>query len=281
MRYVFLSSLVLLFCCTLEENSAPSKEILVEPSDRKLETKFISIDLDSLRPIVFPKATTINVNYDHSLKKAKQYEAYPFQPVWDYLIKQYDLDTATAQVVFECKDGYLASNTLAELYQAGGGYLAFRDLEASEGEMWPTKIEEKFSPYYFVWKDIPKGDHQLVWPYGLVKLRLFKDDPYKSIYPSDAPHLAKAFKNYKKHCIKCHAINGIGGDMGAEFNSPNNITEYRSKKDIIAYITDPKSFNPDSKMYPIKSLTKAEKEGLVDYLAYIANHKISLPKDTK
>ncbi|MEL6845078.1 MAG: hypothetical protein AAFP02_17870, partial [Bacteroidota bacterium] len=232
----FLIFFVLYFLVACHEETANDKDTAttaapVESVPATTSEAYISIDLKELQQVAFPEPAVVEVSYDHSRKKSKRYEAYPFQPVWDYLIDKYDLDPAGTQIVFECKDGYLAPNQLREVYEAGGGYLAFRDLDAPEGKNWPADMEAKYAPYYLVWKDVPADDHHLAWPYGLVKIRLFKNDPYASLLPRDRPDLAEAFVNYKLHCIKCHSINKIGGEMGPEFNYPKNITEYWSRED--------------------------------------------------
>ncbi len=53
--------------------------------------------------------------------------------------------------------------------------------------------------------------------------------------------------------------------MGPELNSPKNITEYWHKKDILAFIKDPKSYRHNSHM-PSLNLLDKEIDSIYDYL---------------
>lgn len=46
---------------------------------------------------------------------------------------------------------------------------------------------------------------------------------YRSTYPFNNPSLISGFTLFRDHCMKCHAVNGIGGSMGPEFNFPKSI----------------------------------------------------------
>lgn len=250
--------------------------IHTDNSEQDGENAYISIDLTAWSEEDFPAPVEVVVQKDHSLHRSKKYSAYPFKPILDTLVAHYQLLPEETQIVFECKDGYVPSNTLEELYEAGGGYLAFKDLSAEAGALWPEELAANYAPFYLVWENVPYEDRLLQWPYGLVRLRLIKHNPYKSIYPFDQPNLIAGFEHFKLHCIKCHSLNKIGGNMGPEFNHPRNITEYWTRENIVSYAQNPSSFRYNSKMYAIKSLNVNELHAVVDYLEYMADRKIGI-----
>ena len=70
-------------------------------------------------------------------------------------------------------------------------------------------------------------------------------------------------------------MNGVGGVMGPEFNSPKNITEYWTRKDIMAFAKNPQSYRINARMAALPNITDGELNDVVDYLEYMVGHKIS------
>ena len=261
--------------CLLGSCATPqAEERVIDAAAVANDTNYVSVDLRKLPGGVLPPPEVVEVRQDHSLRTAKRYEAYPLRPLLDRLVAKHDLNITATQVMLECKDGYTASNTLQELYATPGGYLAFRDLDAPTSEDWPDSLRARYAPFYLVWKDIPYDEHRLTWPYGLIKLHFSTNDPYVSLYPHERPELAEAFTHYRANCLKCHALNRIGGTMGPEFNVPKNITEYWTRNNIVAFAKNPRSFRYNSKMYAITHLSDDELHDVVSYLEYMADHKI-------
>lgn len=235
----------------------------------------ILIDLIQLDGNLRPDTVNVEVRFDKAFKTAKRFLALPLQPILESLIAQYELDTATTEVFFICKDGYIPSNSIPEIFKAGGGYLAFKDLDETGSALWPDSLAEKYAPYYLVWENVPYEDKTLAWPWGLTSIRLVENDPgLQSLYPTEAPDLANAFELFRQNCLKCHSINKIGGVMGPEMNYPKNITEYWTRENIVAFAQNPTSFRYNSKMAPITYLKEEELHRIVDYLEYMAEHKL-------
>ncbi len=271
----FLLLFSLISCQSSTPASFSETHHINSPPSSGQDSTYISVDLRDWEVDKFPEAIIVDIPFDHSLQRPKRYKAYPFKFILDLLVTTYQLDTTQTEIVFECKDGYIPSNSLAELYEAGGGYLAFQDMDAEGGKYWLEDKEAAYAPYYLVWDRVAKDDHHLAWPFGLIKLRIVTKDPYVSLYPSERPDLVQGFEHYKTHCIKCHSLNKIGGIMGPEFNIPQNITEYWERNNIIAFAQDPQSFRYNSKMYAIRSLNLLELNEIVDYLEYIATRKVT------
>ncbi|MEO1448507.1 MAG: cytochrome c [Bacteroidota bacterium] len=267
MRCLWLIWLVclLLICCQSESASSrfPKTQSTLPP-------RAIRIELDSIKHLL-SDAKEIEIRYDHFRKGTTQYEAYPFFPVLEYLIDSLQLDTSSAELIFVCKDGYRATNRIADLVQAGGGHLAFRDLSAPPETKWHPAQATDFPPYYLVWEDLPYEDHSLVWPYGIVSFEINQQDPYHLLAPETADsNILAGFEHYKHACIKCHALNQIGGTLGPDFNQPRNITTYWTRENIASFAQNPQSFRVNSKMYAIKSLSASDLHQVVDYLEFLA-----------
>ncbi len=232
--------------------------------------KSFSFDLEEIPFAEIIAFDTIEIKNDPARKKTARYLAYPFLPVLRMWIREYQLDTTQAQIEWVCKDGYTPTNSITEVLGAGGGYLAFQDVDAPMGQRWPEQLTGRYAPYYLVWPNAPPGDYTLAWPYGLSYIKLLPSDPYLSLKPPSKTNLEMGFTAFKKHCQKCHPLNGIGGTLGPEFNRPKNITEYWSRENIIAYAKSPQSFRENSKMYAIKGLSNYEFIAVVDYLEWLA-----------
>lgn len=112
------------------------------------------------------------------------------------------------------------------------------------------------------------------WPYGLNKIKIDKTNSvYDVIYPIDKEVAMAGFNQFRNHCIKCHSINKIGGNVGPDFNYPKNITEYWEVENIWKYAKNPQSFRYNARMSPITSLTREEFDDIIVYLRYIRLEK--------
>ena len=238
--------------------------------DSTSEPNQISLSVDSLLQVRNWPTDTVIVTFDHPRKQNSQYEGVAFQPILQYLIDQYQL-TEEVMFTFICKDGYIASNSLQTLLDAEGGYIVWADLKNDNSTQWSDSLQH-FAPYYLTWDSIPYDDHSVVWPYGWTELRIRFDDPYRSLIPTEK-RLVQGFELYKRHCIKCHSLNGLGGDLGPEFNIPMNITEYWKRNMILKYVKNPSAVRLHSKMYPISSLDDSDINLVIDYLEYIRDYK--------
>jgi mono/diheme cytochrome c family protein len=83
----------------------------------------------------------------------------------------------------------------------------------------------------------------------------------------DAALIAKGQQLYSdKKCGVCHAIKGKGGTAGpARGPDLSDVGAKRDPRWLIAFMKDPKSLNPGSKMMPYKG-SQEELEALVAYL---------------
>lgn len=263
--YPFLILTVILCSC----KSKAGKQV---PSDKKIELRIDLVNVLSQHSK--EAAVLVDVKYDHFFKKSKRYRGFPIRPILDSIISSGSFDTTGTVVILECLDGYKPIMDLSKFYGKEQGYIAIKDVDVAEDKEWPDSVSQKFKPYYLVWDDIKEEDHSYMWPYGLVAMTLVqKDNAYEAAYPP-RDILMKGFVLYKDNCMKCHAINKIGGTIGPEFNIPKNITEYWRASDIIAYAKQPQSYRLNSHMPPVTNLSDAEFMELLRYIKSMKDNKI-------
>ena len=70
---------------------------------------------------------------------------------------------------------------------------------------------------------------------------------------------------YDKKCKPCHSIGGVAGPMAKLGGALDGVGAKRDEAWLRAYLADPKSKLPDSKM-PKTTLTKEELDELVTYV---------------
>jgi cytochrome c2 len=220
------------------------------------------------------KDTIVTVVNDPVYHKTKKYKAVNALTLIATEIDLSKIDTKSTKIVFECIDGYKPEMPL-DLFLASKPYLAFKDVEAKGTDWEPiSKNENKMdaAPFYLVYTDTPAEDDHYKWPYNLVKIHLEPIDKSKTaLYPKD-PSKVAGYTLFQNQCITCHAINGIGGEMGPELNYPKSVTEYWIEAELINYIVNPASFRNKAKM-PTLGIKKQQSQEIVEYLKYMAKNK--------
>ena len=259
------------FLCLVLTMGCQNKKALQNNSSAKNTEKavtnaMISIDLVALTPAQLGKAQTVKVN-DQVFKTEKTYMAYDFKKLLRPYLKMDTTDAAEYEVVFVCGDGYRPTMKLDKLLR-GSPYLAFRDVDAKQGD-WIEVKNVTFPPFYIVWTGVAFDDHSWAMPYGLVKIEVKRVDD--KLIPKDTALMA-GFVLFRDRCNRCHQINGIGGDMGTELNYPKSVTEYWKEEDLKGFIKHPTSYRQNAKM-PEIHINDKEIEDIVGYLKYMAQHK--------
>lgn len=143
-------------------------------------------------------------------------------------------------------------------------------------------------PFFLVWENIndtgARQDHWLSWPWQLTSMELTS---LVREYPHSAPpadntdeQVNQGFLAFRQHCMKCHAINGDGGDVGPELNYPVNVTEYWQEKWLERFIANPQSIRANSKMIPFYrdiNNRQALIESIMAYLKAMFDKKLPHP----
>lgn len=277
--FISLLLICIFISCTKKKEQKLDKSNTNQTStstiDNPIEESEYHIDLlDLKKKNKLGKGTVVTVANDPVYHKIKKYQAVNALTLISSQIDLSKVDTKSTKIVFECIDGYKPEMPLT-LFLASKPYLAYKDVDAKGTDWEPiTKNGNKMdaAPFYLVYTDAPAEDDQYKWPYNLIKIHLEPIDKTKAaLYPKDASKVA-GYTLYKNQCITCHAINGIGGEMGPELNYPKSVTEYWIETELVDYIVNPASFRNKVKM-PTLGITKQQSEEIVGYLKYMAKNK--------
>ncbi|WP_281228586.1 c-type cytochrome [Flavobacterium aquiphilum] len=227
------------------------------------------------------KDTVVTVINDPVYHKTKKYHAVNASLLLKNEMDLSKVDIKNTLIVFECIDGYKPEMPL-ELFLETKSFLAFKDVDAPKGSNWEKIVkngnEMNADPFYLVYTSISADNQKYKWPYNVIKFHLEpKNKNIEALQPKDDEAAMKGFELFQKYCITCHAINGIGGEMGPELNYPKNVTEYWKETELVDYIVNPASFRNKVKM-PTLGITKQESQEIVDYLKYMSGKKIEVRK---
>ncbi len=179
-------------------------------------------------------------------------------------------------VRFRCRDGYAPMMPLTRALGAKG-LVAFRDAGAPAREDWrPLPGGENSAtpaPSYLVWVSPPGDPEEYPWPYQMVAIELVSSS---EALAGLAPGTSKAGQElFVTHCLKCHSINGVGGTLGPELNSPCSVTEYWDARLLRRFIAKASSVRHATKMPDFDTLPDKDIDALLEYLHTMASHKSS------
>jgi len=187
-------------------------------------------------------------------------------------------DSRDDEIVFTAKDGY-SPNASFEKVRSHEAYLVFQE-HGKKGfveKVQQGKARVSPAPFYVVWSEGEKLEHEVPWPYQLVKIEVVN---FKAKYPKLLPKDSRlsssethGFKIFKNECMRCHSINLEGGDLGPELNVPKNVTEYLDGKFLKDFIRNPSSFRARDKMPSFPQLTDEDMNHLIAYLKAMAGNK--------
>ncbi|QKJ64327.1 cytochrome c family protein [Flavobacterium sp. M31R6] len=272
----FISCLFIFFLISCNKQKEQKTETIVNVQP---ETE---LDLLALKEkSKLGKDTVITVINDPVYHKTKKYHAVNALLLLKNEIDLSKVDIKNTSIIFECIDGYKPEMPL-ELFLKTNPFLAFKDVDAPKGSNWEKIVkngnEMNADPFYLVYTSTSTDNQEYKWPYNVIKFRLeSKNKNVEALQPKDDEVAMKGFALFQKHCITCHAINGIGGEMGPELNYPKSVTEYWKENELVDYIVDPASFRHKVKM-PTLGITKQESQEIVKYLKYMSGKKIEVRK---
>lgn len=137
-----------------------------------------------------------------------------------------------------------------------------------------------FYPIYLPADTLPKEDRWFA-PFCVDRVRFSKKltdksravpDRLKDDHPVMLGRAA-----FESRCSTCHAVNGIGGEVGPELNFPQSVTEYWKEEGLRQVMKDPSMLRYNSKM-PAFHLKDEDIESILAYLSWMAQHKKIDPK---
>jgi mono/diheme cytochrome c family protein len=185
---------------------------------------------------------------------------------------------AEGELEFHCEDGFLPV-VPASLVDELGLFVAIGEVGLPDGRRWepPHKGHPETSPApYYIIGTTTGSYNRFPWPYQVTKIQgVDFRKTYPDAYPTGAaPDSAtwRGFDRFRTTCMGCHSVNLQGGDVGPELNVPRNITEYRDRATLIAFIQQPSAFRSRSKM-PTLGLKEPEIQELVAYLTHMKGLK--------
>jgi hypothetical protein len=180
-------------------------------------------------------------------------------------------------VLFKCADGY-QDPVPTENIKTFNSLLAFR-IEPVTKNASPTPFSlvnqgqheniDDLGPLYLVWDNITnkdlKAEGSTHWPYQVVEIQLaqFIDKFPKMIPKSTDPVVLNGLKNFQKHCMSCHQINGQGGVKGPDLNRPTNIFSSINEASVRTKIDNPQALNPQTTMPPL-NLSLIDRKKVID-----------------
>ncbi|HLN00615.1 MAG TPA: c-type cytochrome [Bryobacteraceae bacterium] len=178
-------------------------------------------------------------------------------------------------VRFRCKDGYAPIMPLSRALK-GEGLIAVRDLGAPPGKNWellPAIGQTSTpAPSYLVWVSPPGDLEEYPWPYQIVAIELASSaDVLGAAVPDDSRR--SGFDLFVRNCLKCHAINGVGGTLGPELNSPCSVTQYWNPGFLSRFIANASSIRAGTKMPDFHAMPGNDIQAIIEYLQYMGSHK--------
>jgi mono/diheme cytochrome c family protein len=226
------------------------------------------------------RAVAVTIPDDVAFHRSMHYRAVPLLSLLPGLQRGQHLQ-------FVASDGFVAEIPAEVILNTQGSkpWIAVEDL----AQPWPALAEKPngAGPFYLVWTN-PEAAHISTeeWPFELVSIRALRgvDARFPAIVPDsalppDSP-VQRGFAVFKRTCFACHTLNGEGDSkLGPDLNIPHNPTEYLRADMLRAFIRDPQSLRrwPQALMppFPAATLSDADLDAVLDYLHYMAGHKVT------
>jgi cytochrome c2 len=241
-------------------------------ADQKVEligpNKSTSMSVDALRSRM--KIHTVSID-DPIYNSKKTFDGFLLSEV---LAQVTHNNEPLDEIVFISSDGY-SPNMSADVLKKHNAYLVYQEHDKPFEKVTQGKAKLDPGPFYVVWEEGRKLQHEVPWPYQVVKIEAVD---FKKKFPKTFPNKAtaselKGFGLFKSQCVRCHSINLEGGDVGPELNIPKNITEYWDSKILKEFIRHPSKFRAKSKMPDISILTDADVGDLIAYFKKMKSQK--------
>ena len=214
--------------------------------------------------------------YDLHYLTNKNYLAFPFVSVLQTVYGQSISDSKELSLVFRATDGYEAVINTSR-FNEGQAFLAFQDLDHSGWSALPNHGGETAGPYYLVWEDtINTAQKGFPWPWAIEEIIMVNRDlRYKAIVPDSSitnNDIDQGFDIFMSRCTSCHALDGYGGTIGPDLNSPQNILTYRTEHMVREMILHPSKYRT-GKMPDFVDLKGESLDHLISYLSYLRDRE--------
>lgn len=183
-----------------------------------------------------------------------------------------DAASVDGELQLTAVDGYTVLVPLSKAFESGA-HLAIADADGPWEPIGPQHANP--GPFYVVWKHPEQqslATHPRPW--GLAKLALVRfEDVYAwTVPPRRSAVIDEGYRLFRAHCLRCHAINRQGGRVGPELNVPQNVTEYRPREQLVAWVKNPLTFRYGN-MPAFANLSDAALDALLEYLSVMKERK--------
>jgi mono/diheme cytochrome c family protein len=226
------------------------------------------------------RAVPVTVPDDVAFHRAMHYRAVPLLSLLPGLKPGQHLQ-------FVADDGFVAEIPADVILNKEGStpWIAVED----PAQPWPALAGKPngAGPFYLVWTH-PEAARISTeqWPFELSSIRALRgvDARFPAIVPDSSvaadSRVRHGFEVFKRTCFACHTLNGEGDSkLGPDLNIPHNPTEYLRADLLRAFIRNPQSLRrwPQALMppFPAAALSEADLDAVLDYLGYMARHKVT------
>lgn len=213
--------------------------------------------------------------WDPSYKSNKRYRAVKLGPVLQAGLGLSADALKRQKLLFVATDGYKVAID-GERLATGQPYLALGDADHPPWTEIPGHRGVSPGPFYVVWKaEQARDQKRFPWPWALATVRLAPKDLYAKTVPVGSPAGGPARRGHKlflRDCVRCHAINQQGGNLGPDLNVPKNVFEYREEKLLREFIKNPKAYRYGN-MPAQPQLSKRDLDDVLAYLKAMKAHK--------
>lgn len=183
------------------------------------------------------------------------------------------------ELLFTCLDGYQPGVPVARAL-AHAAWLAFARADQPEFKLWKLESGSRhwvaLGPFYLIWENLDDpeirqaGDYG--WPYQLATIDLVRtQERFPNMFPPPASssQAMAGFRAFRVHCSRCHRINGDGGTVGQELNTPVSPLDYREREWLARFISDPSAVRPASRMPALDEALADRTSTVAAILAYL------------